>query len=431
MQQNAPQPQFIEPQRAKNIIYFLAASLALTMTGFGIVMPVFARRLNELGSGVEALGIMTMAFALSQMLAAPLAGVLADKYGRRPLVLVALAGFVAANMGYLLASTTPMFIGVRFLGGLLTAGLFPAAMGIVADVTREEERGKWIGLVMAGFAAGIVFGPVLGGLLYDGWGFAAPFVASGGLAMLAFIAATILVPETLQKSAATASTPTLKRPNLRAAVQALPRPHWVLAILLFVDFALAFAFAFIEPQMVFYLYNTLGWSTAQFGVVVGAYGLAMLLGQSLLGQLSDRFGRRPMILAGIVLHSVLYPTIAFATYFPLVLFNSALAGLGMALLNPALSAAYLDIAEPQVRSRVVGLKEATLSAGNVAGPLLVAVAAAFLSAQAIFMAAGLLVLLAAVVAVGLPRLLKPGPVPIQAAEVPTSAAAAAVSAPRN
>ncbi len=409
MQRSAPQTRPMAPQRAKKIVYFLAGSLALTMTGFGIVMPVFARRLDELGSGVEALGIMTMVFALSQMLAAPAAGALADRVGRRPLVLLALAAFALANVGYLLAASTAAFIAVRFAGGLFTAGLFPAAMGIVADVTREEERGKWIGLVMAGFATGIVFGPVLGGLLYDGWGFAAPFVASAGLATLALFAAAWLVPETLQKTGAATAPLAWKRPNLRAGLQALPRPRTVLAILLFLDFALAFAFAFIEPQMVFYLYNTLHWSTAQFGVVVGAYGLAMLLGQSLLGQLSDRFGRRPMIITGILLHSVLYPTIAFATYFPLILLNAALGGLGMALLNPALSAAYLDMARPEMRSRVVGLKEATLSAGNVAGPLLVAVAAGFLSAQAIFMAAGLLVLLAGGVALGLPRLLKPAP----------------------
>ena len=170
--------------------------MALMMTGFGIIMPVFARRLGELGSGVEALGLMTMVFALTQLIAAPILGSWTDRFGRRPFILIALIAFTATNIGYLLAQSTPMFILVRALGGAFTAGLFPAAMGVVADIMPEEQRARWIGMIMGGYGAGFVFGPVLGGFLYDGFGFAAPFAISAVLAFLAFIAAAILVPET-------------------------------------------------------------------------------------------------------------------------------------------------------------------------------------------------------------------------------------------
>ena len=62
------------PRRARSVIILLAASVGLMMTGFGIIMPVFARRLGEFGSGVEALGLMTMSFALAQLVAAPFMG---------------------------------------------------------------------------------------------------------------------------------------------------------------------------------------------------------------------------------------------------------------------------------------------------------------------------------------------------------------------
>jgi MFS family permease len=71
------------PRRARRVIMLLAASVGLMMTGYGIVMPVFARRLGEFGSGVEALGLMTMAFAIAQFLLAPFMGTLADRFGRR------------------------------------------------------------------------------------------------------------------------------------------------------------------------------------------------------------------------------------------------------------------------------------------------------------------------------------------------------------
>ncbi len=70
------------PRRARSVILLLAASVGLMMTGFGIIMPIFARRLGEFGSGVEALGLMTMSFALGQLVAAPFMGSLADRQTR-------------------------------------------------------------------------------------------------------------------------------------------------------------------------------------------------------------------------------------------------------------------------------------------------------------------------------------------------------------
>ena len=126
------------PRRVRSIILLLAGSVALMMTGLGIIIPVFARRFGELGGGVQALALMTMSFALAQFLAAPLMGSLADRYGRRPFVLLSLAAFAAANVGFLLASSVTAFTVVRALEGALTAGLYPAAMGIVADVAPED-----------------------------------------------------------------------------------------------------------------------------------------------------------------------------------------------------------------------------------------------------------------------------------------------------
>lgn len=96
-------------QRPPLIIGLLAASLALMMTGYGIILPVFARRLEELGAGVTALGFMTMGFAAAQFLLAPFMGSLADRWGRRPLILLSLAGFAVANGIFLLAAGLTVF----------------------------------------------------------------------------------------------------------------------------------------------------------------------------------------------------------------------------------------------------------------------------------------------------------------------------------
>ncbi|KAA3663921.1 MAG: MFS transporter [Chloroflexi bacterium] len=394
----------LEPRRARTIVLLLAASVALMMTGFGIIMPVFARRLSEFGDGVEALGLMTMAFALAQMIASPIIGSMADKYGRRPIILLSLAAFVLTNIGYLIAQSTNMFIAFRAVGGFLTAGLFPAAMGVVADTIPEENRGRWIGVIMSGYGIGFIFGPVLGGFLYDSWGFAMPFSSSATLGGLALIAAIILIPETrthtlrIREALILRRKMAIRRRQSTSFWDTMPKPLYIFGVLLIVEFAATFAFAFIEPEMVFYVYDVAGWSTMQFGVVVGVYGLVMVLGQTLLGQLSDRFGRKLVIVVGIILNASLYFGLTYFNDFALMLAFAGLSGFGRSLIDPAINAFYLDITAPEHRSRVVGIKGSALSLGGVLGPLLVVFASGRLSSLTIFLSAGVLMLFNALIA---------------------------------
>ena len=394
----------LNARRVRSTVLLLAASVALMMTGFGIIMPVFARRLSEFGSGVEALGLMTMSFALAQFVAAPIMGTLADRIGRRPLILLGLAAFAAANIGFLLAGSIEVFIAVRVAEGALTAGLFPAAMGVVADTVPENQRARWVGIVMGSYGAGFIFGPVIGGFLYDGWGFAAPFVVSAVMGISALFAAAILVPETrtpqvrrrdsLQQRRNAAMTAG-KKASLWAS---LPRPIYLFGVLLILDFIAVFSFAFVEPQMVFYFYEDLGWTTIQFGVVVGVYGLAMVLGQVGLGQTSDRFGRTPIIFLGMLLTATFYIGLATVTWYPMTILVAFVAGSGMALTSPALSAFYLDITSEQHRSRILGIKESAAALGGVAGPLAVAIVSRYSTPKGIFIIASLLMAVAAVLA---------------------------------
>ncbi|MCL4297459.1 MAG: MFS transporter [Anaerolineae bacterium] len=383
------------PHRARRVIMLLAASVGLMMTGYGIVMPVFAKRLGEFGSGVEALGFMTMAFAIAQFLLAPFMGTLADRFGRRPLILVGLAGVVAANLAYLLVESTGAYIAVRFFQGAITAGLLPAAMGVVADIVPEQQRAQWVGTLMGSYSAGFIFGPALGGFLYDHWGFAAPFSLSAGLALLGLLMALVMVPETRPAAVRQAAASRQRAAAPDSLLESLPRPLYILATLLLLDFMAVFAFAFIEPQMVFYFYDQLAYSTTQFGLIVGGYGLAMVFGQTMLGRLSDRFGRRPIMALGFGLNLLFYLSLVLFEQFSLVFAGAVIAGLGGALLSPALSAFYLDITAEQHRSRVMGLKESAAALGGVIGPLLVAVASYWLTAENIFLTSALVTLTAA------------------------------------
>jgi len=289
-----------------------------------------------------------------------------------------------------LASTTTTFVLVRALEGALTAGLFPAALGVVADIAPEKERAQWAGILMGSYGAGFIFGSVIGGFLYDAWGCAMAFIASAVMAILAFIAAFILVPETrtpkIRKREKLLQRRTAASANSKTSIwSTLPRPLYIFVMLLLIDFVIVFAFAFVEPEMVFYFYDDLGWSTIQFGVLIGIYGSAMVLGQWLLGPMSDRFARKPVIIIGLLINGVFYLGLTFLTSFIAMLGVSILAGIGEALVMPALSAYYLDISDDRYRSRVLGFKESSASLGGVVGPLAVAVVSALLTSQGIFL----------------------------------------------
>ena len=373
----------------RQILFLLAACIALMMTGYGIVMPVFAKRLGELGSGVSALGLMTMGFAFAQFLLSPFMGSFADRFGRRPLILIALAGEVVANSAYLFAQSVPIYIAVRFFQGAITAGLLPAVLGVVADKVPEQQRAQWTGIVMGSYGAGFIFGPALGGFLFDRWGFVAPFGVSGSLALVALLLAIVMVPETRPASLRVQTlNPNAGQTKRREFWASLPRPRYLFTTLLLIDFIATFAFAFIEPQMTFYVYNQLSLTPTQLGIIVGGYGLAMLLGQAFLGKLSDRLGRKPIIVLGLLLNFTLYPGLIFLKQFGMLFPVAVLAGLGDSLFIPAISAAYLDIAVPEHRSQVMGIKGSVAALGAVVGPLLVAVVSTWTSPQSIFAISG-------------------------------------------
>jgi multidrug resistance protein len=357
---------------------------------------------------VQALGILIMAFALAQFVAGPIMGSLADRYGRRPFVLLSLGSFALANVGFLLASTIPAFVVVRALEGALSAGLYPAAMGIVADVAPEKERGRSIGFVMAGYGAGFILGPVLGGFLYDWLGYAAPFIASALMAALAFVLAFFMVPETRTPELRKREELWKRREGDKAIGtkdslwNSLPRPLGVFSVLLLVEFVLLFAFAFTEPQMVFFLYEDLDWTTVQFGVLVGVYGLSVFVGQLTLSRLSDKYARKPIIVIGLLLNATFYAALAWFPSFGLLLFTAVVSGLGEALVLPAVTAFVLDLTSTQHRSRVMGIKESAAALGGVVGPLLVISVSAVTDAKGVFIAAfGLTLFVTAIAALDL------------------------------
>lgn len=394
----APNEKSID-ERVRSIIAYLTGSCALMMTGFGIATPVFARRLGEFGAGVEILSLMAMASALAQFLLAPSMGALADRFGRRRIVLFALSGLAFTNLAFLAARSSETYIVLRFLQGAFSVGMLPAAMGVIADLVPEQHRTRGVGVLMSGYAVGLTLGPVLGGLLFERWGDLTPFGVAALLDLLALLVAWVRVPETRevairhvqQKEEGQGLTG-------RELAAALPRPLPFFAALLLLDVITVFGMAFIEPQMVFYLYNALSWTTTQYGLMMGGYGVAALVGQVALGQLGDHLGGKLILVPGFLFNSALsLGLLLFHQFSPLAL-AALFAGLGSAFITTRLGVYYLDMTTPQHRAVALGIRESAISLGAVAGPLLATFVSRWLVPQGIFTVAAVTQLSAVILA---------------------------------
>lgn len=355
----------MDPRRARITIILLAICTALQMTSYGMIFPLFARKIGDFGDGVAVLATSVMAYSLAAMITAPFMGSLADRHGRRPMILGSFAVFTAAFAGYYLAATSLAFIVIR-----------------------------------GGTAAGFIVGPVVGGLLYDKWGYGPPFLASIGIALFTLLIAFFAIPETYTREERRRENLTQKRaaklaPQTGTAVSfmaSLPRPLLAFGVLLSVSFSMVFAWFFIEPQLPFYVFDDLGWTTAQFGAAISLYGWATLFGSLALGQSSDRWDRKPVLIVGLILHAAQYVGLMLSDVYVVIIVAFIIAGLGEALLNPALSAAYLDITPKEHRSRVMGIKGAIGSLGSLLAPALVVVAVRLIPPQSVFLVSAALIL---------------------------------------
>lgn len=182
---------------------FIFITLLIDVIGWGIIIPVVPKLIRELlhVDVVEASkygGWLSMAYAVMQFIFASVLGGLSDRFGRRPIILLALVGF---SGNYFLQAWAPsitwLFIG-RILCGITGASITTAS-AYIADISTDVDRSKNFGMIGAAFGLGFIIGPVLGGIL-GAYGSRLPFVAAGILCLLNFIYGWFVLPESLAES---------------------------------------------------------------------------------------------------------------------------------------------------------------------------------------------------------------------------------------
>lgn len=267
---------------SKNALLFVLITVMINSIGFGIMIPVLPNLIKELtglgnSDAVWHSGFLTLTFATLQFICMPIVGGLSDRFGRRPIMLLSLAGLA---LDYILIALAPtilwLYIG-RALSGMFGA-TFSTANAYVADVSPPETRAQNFGLIGASFGVGFLLGPVIGGILGE-YGTRVPFFAAGAISLVNVVYGLFFLPETLATDKRRAFS--FKRSNPIGSVLSLSRIKGVRG-LIFVMFVLATAHTVYPTTYAFSTMEGLGWTSGDVGFSLGAFAVAQMFVQGLL-----------------------------------------------------------------------------------------------------------------------------------------------------
>ncbi len=348
--------------RAKLAVLFLIVFVDLI--GFGMVIPLLPLYAETFAPSPVTLGFLMASFSAMQFLFAPILGRLSDRFGRRPILLLSLAGGIA---GYLLlgfAASLPMLFAARIVAGIAGANI-STAQAVIADITGPEGRARGMGIIGAAFGLGFILGPAFGGLLYDALGPGAPGIGAAATTALAFALTWFLLPETLDPTRRDRAT---HEPfDLGRLQRALSHP--CLGLVLLIYFAATTAFSGFEVTFAQYFSHRYALGAREVSYLLVGIGLVGVIVQGgLIGRLAKRFGESKLVASGLLITGVSF---GFAPYAPSLALAAATLGamaVGVGITNPSLSALASELADPDEVGGVLGIYQGLASLGRIVGP---------------------------------------------------------------
>lgn len=304
----------------RRALTFVMITVALDMVGFGIIIPVLPKLIGTvahvgLAEAARIGGWMAAAYSIAQFLFGPFIGNLSDRFGRRPLLLLAILGL---GLDFLLQALAPS-LGWLFLGRIL-AGLCGASWVIanayVADITAPEDRGRVYGVMGAAFGLGFIIGPAIGGILGE-YGPRVPFYAAATVSFVNLAYGIFVLPETLD---ARHRRPfQWARSNPFGAFRVFSRYHGVIPMCLVL--AMFFFFTSVYPAIwPFWGKARFGWSEAMVGLSLALFGTVMAGFQGALsGRFVTWFGERRTVAIGLATAAIAATGYGFVWTLPMVI----------------------------------------------------------------------------------------------------------------
>ena len=335
----------------------------IDLVGFGIILPALPYYAEAFGATGVWIGAILAAYSAAQLVGASLLGRLSDRVGRRPILLMSLAGSAASLVLCGLAGSLWLLLAARALAGLF-GGSIAAAQAYIADVTAPEERAKYMGLLGASIGLGFVFGPALGAGL-SRFGFGAAAFTAAGLAALNLLFAFFRLPETRTAEQRSHAHARFDWSNFADALH-----HPSIGRLLAATFLSTLAFVAMEATFALLGQTRFGLDTSRLGLVFTFVGVVMVIVQGgLVGRLAPRFGERALATAGALVMAASLGALPLVHSLGAAL--GVLAGLavGQGLTTPMLATLLSRATDADEQGGTLGLGQSLAAAARAVGPI--------------------------------------------------------------
>ncbi len=323
------------------------------------VLPLFAR---EQGLSTSMVGLIVAASTITGIFLKLPAGALSDVFGRRRMLIAGALAFAVPPFFYLLHHNAASLLALRFVHGSATAIFGPVMAAVISDLAPKARRGSWLGTYSAAQSGGNAAGQLLGGTLLSIGGFAYPFLAGG----LCGVTALILLPRVGGTSHPNAGVQPLGR--MREGLRAILSDRMILLV------SLAAAGQYVgngalNGFLPLYAREAAGLAAWQIGALFGAQTGCVLAFRPMLGTLSDRWGRAPLMLAGMVASAALLAALPSLRSFASLIALTSLYGAAFAATSATSMAWVTDLASRRHFGAAHGAYGTIYDVGDAAGPI--------------------------------------------------------------
>lgn len=351
----------------RDIKVMLAAAFLIAL-GFGLVAPVLPQFATTFGVGNTEASVIVAIFAFMRLVFAPAGGALIGRLGERPVYVTGLLIVAASTAACAFAQDYWQLLLFRGLGGAGSVMFTVASMALVVRLAPPESRGRVSGAYASAFLIGNVCGPIVGGLL-AGFGLRVPFLAYAA----ALVVAAVVVQTQLSHQRR-GSGPRQERADMPLPEALAEGTYRTALVSSFVNGWATFGVRMATVPLFAVAALGAGPEAAGFALAVFAAGNAAALTFS--GRLADTLGRKPMMVAGLLVAGASTAAIGFTTGLGWFLAASALAGIGSGLFGPAQQAAVADvIGNGRSGGKVLAVYQMTSDVGAIVGPVLAGVLA--------------------------------------------------------
>jgi MFS transporter, DHA1 family, multidrug resistance protein len=342
----------------RNALFGIVGAVFVSGTGIGSLLPVLPLYLRDRGASYALVGAIVASALVAQAIGQWPAGRLAERFGRREMMVAGLLLAGVASVAFVLPVSVGWLLALRFVQGLGFAAAIPAELAAVADVVPPAQLGRAYSWVAGAQQGGFIFGPAIGGLLavFGRW---TVFAVTG----FALFAAAVVVWRALPRSPRNVQSMNVGGPSLlgRTRLGAAVRGMVLLSI------GLGFLIGIYDVVWSLYM-RGLGAGDPLIGLSFTLFALPLLIATPFAGWSSDRWDRRWLALGSIVLGSLMGPIYPFLKDIPVVLVVGAFEGALWAFTQPAMNAFLMD-AVPERRAEAQGVVGTALSAAMAIGSL--------------------------------------------------------------